>query len=99
MVTPDEIAQARAELDTAVGKWLKVKSHDVDPDDGYDADETELLKAADPVLLGYVVVACYTSIDLEREDATGYSYDCPDGQPAAFSRGLALAGVDRRGNR
>ena len=97
MVDASEIAEARAELDAAVRRWLKVKAHDVDPDDGYDDEQTEMLTAADPVLLGWVLVACYTSVDLERADASGYSYDCADGQPAAFSRGMALAGVDRWG--
>lgn len=90
-----EFVEARADLEAAVKRWLKVKAQDVDPDDQWDEDQTAMLQAADPILLGFVLVACYTSVDLEKADATGYSYEAHEGQPAAFSRGLSLAGVDR----
>lgn len=99
MTTADDVAVARAELDHAVRKWLKAKAKYVDEGDGYDDEQTALIQADDPVMLGWALIAVYTSTDLEQADSTAYSYECPDGQPAAFSRGLSMSGVDRWSNR
>lgn len=86
-----EIDAARAELESAVKKWLRVKA--ASDDEGDDRTISD-----DPILLGWITIACYTSLDLERMEATATAYECGDTQPAPFSRGLAMAGVDRWNN-
>lgn len=95
---PQEIIDARAELDAAVRKWLKIKAFHEDNGE-YDAGDNDLMRTDDPIVLGWVAVAVYTSMDLEQADATATLYECPEGQPAPFSRGIALAAVDRWANR
>jgi hypothetical protein len=84
---------ARAELEAAVSKWLKVKAT-IDDDD-VEPEDRELLNTNDPVMLGWVLVTCYTSHELELAEATATAYECADGQAAPMSRGLSMAGVDR----
>lgn len=91
MITDDAMNAARTELESAVKKWLKVKA-------AYDDEDDARTISDDPVMLGWILIATYTSTDLERIDATATAYDCPDGQPAPFSRGIAMAGVDRWSN-
>lgn len=98
MAEIEDLDEARANLEAAVKRWQRAKAQHVDPDDGYDDEQLALIQTDDPIVQGWVLISCYTSIELEREDATGYSYECADGQPAAFSRGLSLAGIDRWGN-
>lgn len=84
-----ELEVAANELESAVKRWLSVKARMSD-------DETdERAVVDDAIIQGWVLVACYTSIELERMEATATAYACADGQAAPFSRGLSLAGVDR----
>lgn len=89
MVTKQDVDNASAELDAAVHRWLKVKAAYSDDDDD------PRVQADDPILLGWVVIASYTSLDLEQHQASATAYDCADGQIAPLSRGLSMAGVDQ----
>lgn len=91
------LESAGEELENALKRWLQAKveldNHLevlTDPD-----DDDEPISIADPVLCGWVMVAAYTSVELEAANSTATAYACAEGQLTPLSRGLALAGVDR----
>ncbi|WP_382307307.1 hypothetical protein [Herbiconiux sp. UC225_62] len=94
MSTEHDVRAARDELSAAIAEWMRVKAafREEGPDE-YDTTVTD-----DPIIQGWIVIAAYTSIELEREEATATAYECGDGQPAPLSRGLATYGVDRWSN-
>ena len=91
MTTVDEMTAARSELELAVKRWLKVKA-------SFDDEDDDRTMSDDPVMLGWVLIATYTSTELERMEATATAFECADMQPAPFSRGISMAGVDRWSN-
>lgn len=84
-----ELREAQDALDKAIKRWVSVKSKI------YVDDEDERVVVGDAVLVGAIVIAAYTSIELELQEATATMYFAPDSQVAPLSRGLAMSGVDR----
>jgi hypothetical protein len=87
-----DIDQARADLVGAVTRWLIIKASE----DDEATDQMTVTNTAYP--LGFIVVAAFTSVELELAGASATAYFAPDGQIAPLSRGLAMGGVDRWAN-
>lgn len=78
---PFELAEARDQLDKAVKNFVQVQAS---------------LQgiSTDPVVIGWVGYAEYTSIELQNMDATGNAKLVPDAQSFALTRGLFECGLD-----
>ena len=89
MATDEDVTAAREELETAIKRWLRVKAATPEVDDD------DMTLTDDPVLLGWITISTYTSTGLEQIESTATAYECGSSQPAPFSRGIAMSGVDR----
>lgn len=81
MPEPIELAEARDQLDKAVKNLVAVQAR---------------LQGItlDPIVTGWVGYAEYTSIELQRSDATGNVKMVPDAQSFSLTRGLFECGLD-----
>ena len=80
-VEPEELAEARDQLDKAVKNFVQVQAR---------------LQgiSTDPVVIGWAGYAEYTSIELQNMDATGNVNMVPDAQSFSLTRGLLECGLD-----
>lgn len=81
MTESEERQEARAALDKAARRYVSIVARENGVTD-------------DCIVLGWAGYAEYTSVELERQDATGNCTLIPDGQAASMSRGLMHFGAD-----